>query len=505
MTAQNANVRILIVDDDQDDFIITSEYIKHIPSASFKIDWCSRYDEALQHMMNKDYHLYFVDYRLGAKSGMDLLKDAMEHNCEAPIILLTGKGSYNVDIEAMQLGAVDYLVKTELTIEKMERSIRYALERTATLRALKENERKYRSIFEKSKDIVFITDKALNFREINNAVLPFLGYNREEMLQMNLGDLIEQAQHKKYILQSLQTVKEVNDLELMITTKSGEKKFCILTATLEENNEDNVNVQGIIHDITNLKKIEKATLQGEKLAAAGRLVRTLAHEVRNPLNNITLSVEQMQQDLKDENAMLYLDIIQRNSRRISDLISELLTTSRPSEITLEEYVLQHILDEVIASAIDRLTLKRIKLHVSYPDETLIVMADIEKLKIALLNIVINAIEAMEEHKGHLSISLHHLTHHAVLNISDNGCGISEENISRLFEPYFTQKRNGVGLGLAFTLNILQTHKATIEAYSVENGGTTFTITFPLGTAPENDEREDDNGMVNMDASGVAQD
>jgi len=505
MTAQNANVKILIVDDDQDDFIITSEYIKHIPSATFKIDWCSKYNEALQHMMNKDYHLYFVDYRLGAKSGMDLLKDAMEHNCEAPIILLTGKGSYNVDIEAMQLGAVDYLVKTELTIEKMERSIRYALERTATLRALKENERKYRSIFEKSKDIVFITDSALNFREINNAVLPFLGYNREEMLQMNLGDLIEQAQHKKYIQQSLQAVKEVNDLELMITTKSGEKKFCILTATLEENDEDNVNVQGIIHDITNLKKIEKATLQGEKLAAAGRLVRTLAHEVRNPLNNITLSVEQMQQDLKDDNALLYLDIIQRNSRRISDLISELLTTSRPSEITLEEYVLQHILDEVIASAIDRLTLKRIKLHVSYPDETLLVMADIEKLKIALLNIVINAIEAMEEHKGHLSISLHHLTHHAVLNISDNGCGISEENISRLFEPYFTQKRNGVGLGLAFTLNILQTHKATIEAYSVENGGTTFTITFPLATAPDTDEREDDSDMVNMDTRGVAHD
>jgi PAS domain S-box-containing protein len=485
MTAQN--VKILIVDDDQDDFIITSEYIKHIPSATYKIDWCPRYSEALQHMIKKDYNLYFVDYRLGAKSGMDLLKDAMAHNCEAPIILLTGKGSYNVDIEAMQLGAVDYLVKTELTIEKMERSIRYALERSATLKALKENERKYRSIFEKSKDIVFITDSALNFKEVNNAVLPFLGYDRNEMLQLNLGALIEQAQHRKYISQSLLAMKEVNDLELMITTKSGEKKSCILTATLEEGDADNVNVQGIIHDITNLKKIEKATLQGEKLAAAGRLVRTLAHEVRNPLNNITLSVEQMQQDLKDDNALLYLDIIQRNSRRISDLISELLTTSRPSEIALEEHVLQHVLDEVIASAIDRLTLKRIKLHVSYPDESLMVMADIEKLKIALLNIVINAVEAMEEQKGHLSISLHHLTNHAVLNISDNGCGISEENISKLFEPYFTQKRNGVGLGLAFTLNILQTHKAAIEAYSVENGGTTFTITFPLATAGESNE------------------
>jgi signal transduction histidine kinase len=294
-------------------------------------------------------------------------------------------------------------------------------------------------------------------------------------MNMNLVDMIEQSQHKRFLQQSLQFHRDVNDWEVMLTTKSGERKSCILSISIE----DEGNIQGIIHDITNLKKAEKATLQAEKLAAAGRLVRTLAHEVRNPLNNITLSVEQMQQDIKDETSLLYLNIIHRNGRRINDLISELLNTSRPSEIEMQEYTLQNILDEVIASAIDRLTLKRIKLQVSYPDETQRIMADKEKLVIALLNIVINAIEAMEERAGQLSITLHHLDHHVVLTISDNGCGISEENISRLFEPYFTQKRNGVGLGLAFTLNILQAHKTTIDVSSAEGKGTTFTITFPL--------------------------
>lgn len=99
--------RILIVDDDQDDFIITSEFIRHIPAAQLEIEWCHRYEEALNHMKLRNYHLYFVDYRLGAKSGVDLLKDALSHHCEEPIILLTGKGNYHVDIEAMQLGAVD--------------------------------------------------------------------------------------------------------------------------------------------------------------------------------------------------------------------------------------------------------------------------------------------------------------------------------------------------------------------------------------------------------------
>lgn len=479
MILKNAPVRILIVDDDEDDFIITSEYIKHIHGATFKLDWCHKYDEALAHMAGKDYDLYFVDYRLGAKSGVDLLKDALERNCEDPIILLTGKGNYKVDLEAMQLGAVDYLVKTELTIEKMERSIRYAMERAATLKALKANEHKYRSIFEKSKDIVFVTDSELNFKDVNDAVYSSLNYNREEVLQMNLLQLIDDAQSAEMIKNTLQSNKTINDREITISTKSGEKKDCTITIVPVEDYSGTPYMQGIMHDITNLKKMEKATLLAEKLAAAGRLVRTLAHEVRNPLNNITLSVEQIQQDMKDESALLYLDIIQRNSKRISDLITELLNTSKPSEITLTEQTLQMILDDVISSAIDRLTLKRIKLIVNYPNETILIKADKEKLKIALINIVINAVEAMEDKEGVLTINLSVQPSIAVLKIQDNGVGISEENISRLFEPFFTQKRNGMGLGLAFTLNTLQSHKAGIEVASKLGEGTTFTITFPL--------------------------
>ncbi len=481
---QSTDIKILIVDDDQDDFIITSEYIRHIPNTNYAIDWCPKYNDALQHMKARHFDLYFVDYRLGAKSGVDLLKEALENNCEEPIILLTGKGSYNVDIEAMQLGAVDYLVKTELSIEKMERSIRYALERAATMKALKANERKYRSVFEKSKDIVFIADADLNLKDVNEATSAILGFEKEEMLNMSLLDILELPQHKKQLIDSLQSKKEVNDFEVLVITKSGEKKNCIITVTQEEDYKQTNYVQGIIHDITNLRRMEKATLQAEKLAAAGRLVRTLAHEVRNPLNNITLSVEQMMQDVKDESSELYLSMIQRNSKRISDLISELLNTSRPSEISLEEHIIQTILDDVISAAIDRLTLKHIKLEVDYPQDSLLVKADKEKLKIALLNIVINAIEAMEEGKGKLSIILTAEDQLVVLRISDNGCGISEENISRLFEPYFTQKRNGVGLGLAFTLNILQAHKASIEVTSAPGQGTTFTITFPIASLTE---------------------
>ena len=483
MSLLYTNARILIVDDDEDDFIITSEYIHSIPGNSFTIEWSKNYNDGLKRLLAGGYDLYLVDYRLGAKSGVDFLKEALSHNCEEPIVLLTGKGNYEVDIQAMQLGAVDYLVKTELTVDKMERSIRYAIERAGTLKALRANERKYRSIFEKSKDVVFVADYALNFRDVNEAILTLLEYEKDEVLQINLCDLIDQDEQKEFLRNSLQSRKEVNDWEVVLNTKSNEKKYCILTVTIESGGIEGGYVQGIIHDITNLKKIEKATLQGEKLAATGRLVRTIAHEVRNPLNNITLSVEQMQQDIKEEPMQLYMDIISRNGKRINDLIGELLNTSRPSENTLEKQTLQTILDDVIAASIDRLTLKRMKLQVSYPNSTQDIMADKEKLKLALLNIVINAVEAMEEQKGHLSISLQQMNNKVLLVISDNGCGISDEDISRMFEPYFTQKRNGVGLGLTFTLNILQAHKANIEVTSRIGAGTAFNITFPLA-APE---------------------
>jgi signal transduction histidine kinase len=203
----------------------------------------------------------------------------------------------------------------------------------------------------------------------------------------------------------------------------------------------------------------------------------------------------MQQDLQDDTSRVYMDIIDRNSRRISDLISQLLNTSRPSEITLEPSILQSVLDEVIGASIDRLTLNKMKLRVNYPEEPVSIMADAEKLKLALLNIVVNAIEAMKEGEGDLAISVNTTADNVILKIADNGSGISEEHIARLFEPYFTQKRNGVGLGLAFTLNILQSHGANIEVSSVEGQGTVFTIIFATaasyskGLAKENIDEE----------------
>jgi PAS domain S-box-containing protein len=478
MSSSKPAIRILIIDDDEDDFFITSEYLRQIEEYKLSIDWAYKFNDAVEHVKNRTYDIYFVDYRLGAKTGLDFLKEAIRLGCEEPIVLLTGKGNKEVDIEAMQIGATDYLVKTDLNADKLERCIRYALERTSYLKALRANERKYRSIFELSKDAVFIADKALNFKDVNAATSELLGYEPGELNELCVYDLMTDEVAKKLLQKLLYEEGEVNDLEVELQTKLGDKKICIFSLTSPLDATGHIYYQGLMHDITNLRKAEKANLMVEKLGATGRLVRTLAHEVRNPLNNINMSVEQLVGETQNEDSALFLDIIQRNSKRIGDLITELLDTSRPTDLVFERSTLQSIMDDSIAEALDRITLQRINMQIRYCNEPCYIMANREKLKIAFLNIIINAVEAMEVGKGELDIDINTFEGLHTVVVKDNGCGIPEEHISRLFEPYFTSKRNGMGLGLAATLNILQSHKAQIDVTSVVKSGTTFTISFP---------------------------
>ncbi|HRG90838.1 MAG TPA: ATP-binding protein, partial [Chitinophagales bacterium] len=132
----------------------------------------------------------------------------------------------------------------------------------------------------------------------------------------------------------------------------------------------------------------------------------------------------------------------------------------------------------LAMAKDRLQLKGIQLVENYtPNITTI--GDAGKLQTALLNIIINAVEAMEENKGRLQIETLSNADTLVIKISDNGCGISPENISLLFQPYFTGKKNGVGLGLATTHNYIHAHNGSIEVESVAGSGSTFTVKLPM--------------------------
>lgn len=472
-------IKIAVVDDDEDDYFIITHYINNIVGVNLQVDWIGDYHTAKEKIIAEAYNIYLIDYRLGNETGLNLLQEAMAIGCEEPFVLLTGKGNREIDIRAMQSGATDYLVKSELTTEKLERCIRYSLERAAVLKELKDRENKYRNLFEGSKDAVFIADNKLNLAEANQAASLLFGYKTHELINRNLCEFIRNETQKKHILHCLGKEQPVTDMEVEVENQNKETKSCLFSISFQKKPGNLLLVHGILHDITNLKRAELANLQAQKLAANERLMRIIAHEIRNPLNNIGLSIQHFE-FISSDPAMKkeLLGIIQRNCNRINQSITELLDLTRSGELEFQKHTLQEIMNESIATVEDRISLQNIKVEKRYQEEPLELSADKSKLKIAFSNILINAIEAMEKNKGELAVSLHASTGGSyTVSIRDNGIGIPEETLPRLFEPFFTLKKNGMGLGLAASYSILQSHRASIHVESKVNKGTNFIIHF----------------------------
>jgi two-component system, sporulation sensor kinase C len=470
---------ILLVDDDEDDFYLTSDYLRAIHTMEFEITWAKSFNEALKHLEHCHFDLCFFDFLLGAKTGLDLLKIALQKNVNCPIVLLTGKGDSQVDIEAMRLGAMDYLVKSTLDSEKLERCIRYAIERSEVLRRTRENENRLRRIFAQLKDAVILKrhDTETLFYH-NQAALDLLGFDEDEIMGKDIRDLLLSPSLWDKNANDLVEKGIVENVEMWFLRKNGERVLCSMHATMHEDSENQPYYLLVIQDITQRKRAERENILSEKSASTARLARALAHEVRNPLTNIHLALDQLQPELLDEDHKLFADIIRRNGQRINTLITELLNSFRQQETTLQAISTHELLEEILVDAADRMNLKKISLVKEYNHEATLKL-DVPKIKIALLNLVMNSIEAMQESVGELKISTYQTGNLAYIKIKDNGVGISEENINRLFEPYFTSKPNGMGLGLTATLSILQLHRATVEVESEVGKGSIFTVAFPV--------------------------
>jgi signal transduction histidine kinase len=217
----------------------------------------------------------------------------------------------------------------------------------------------------------------------------------------------------------------------------------------------------------------------EKFAATGRIARTIAHEVRNPLTNINLAVDQLKSEVvlqPDETSAMLFGMVKRNSDRINQLISDLLSSTKFSELAYEKTSVNQLLDETLKEAEDRIALTNVAVVKKYSNDVCDIAVDKGKIKIALLNIIINALEAMESKEGSvLTIETKGENDKCKIVIRDNGLGLDPEAASRLFEAYFTSKPKGNGLGLTNTQNIILNHKGEISVETQKGKGTTFTI------------------------------
>ena len=184
-------------------------------------------------------------------------------------------------------------------------------------------------------------------------------------------------------------------------------------------------------------------------------------------------------DDRQEQTELYTDIIGRNVERISTLITDMLNSSKPRELDRKPLDMNEVVQDALGFVTDRIKLKQMQLTTNYSTDDCTAPLDREQVRMALGNILINAVEAMESGRGKLWIDTLCIDDTQVgVVIRDNGSGIAPENIQRLFDPFFTGKQSGMGLGLTATQNIVTSHRGQIEVDSQMGQGTTFRITFP---------------------------
>ena len=232
-------------------------------------------------------------------------------------------------------------------------------------------------------------------------------------------------------------------------------------------------------DITNEKLGQDALLNYQRIQATSKFARLMTHEIRNPLTNILLSVEQLKSEFQDNiDSKIYLDILQRNTLRINELISEVMNASKMTDLNIKEIAAKELIEQCIIQVEDRLKLQEVELVIHIRDEV-ILKVDIEKMKIAISNIILNAIEAMFEIKAILKIEAYKIADNYYLEITDNGVGISSENQQKLFEPFYTNKSKGFGIGLTASQTIIFNHNGKINVKSTVGVGTTFIISLPI--------------------------
>lgn len=478
-------IRVLMVEDDEDDYVLTRTLVSTRENANIRLDWIDNYEEAVEVVGRNEYDVYLIDYRLGENTGIDLIQRAVRAGCRAPMILLTGQDDLAIDRSALELGAADYLVKGRIDAQLLGRSIRYALKQAAVMNELSEKENKYRSLFERSIDAIFVADSDLTILDANPSVEQLLGYSRDELKGINPVRLFASPNDFRKLRFHVREFDQVKDFEIVLISKSAKKRDCLLSVwAVEDGNSQAQWYQGIIRDVTEQKKAQQELIMGEKLTMTGKIARSIAHEVRNPLTNLSLALDQLKDELPVDNDYInmFTDIIGRNVDRIGQLVTEMLNSSKPRELDRRPQDINLAVRDTLKLVNDRLKLKSMKLVTDFQEENCIASIDREQVKIALINILINAVEAMEPEKGILMVKTCSTDDDKVcICIKDNGSGINDENRKRLFDPFFTGKAAGMGLGLTATQSIVASHRGTIEVESQVGQGTCFKILFPVNS------------------------
>jgi two-component system cell cycle sensor histidine kinase/response regulator CckA len=497
-----ATIKILLVDDDEDDYLITRDLMSHIRDRRHHLDWINNYNDGLAAIKRGEHDLCLLDYRLGERTGLELLRETQTFEACPPIILLTGQGDQEIDIEAMKAGAADYLVKSRLTADTLERAIRYAIERKRAQATLRRERDFVSRIMETSPSGIVVTDCDGKITFVNRRAGEVLKLDQNAAQTANVlnwrvadldGNLLSgQMSLLKNVLVSGEPALDIHHV---IEFPDGQRAVLSTNATPLFKGEGRIDGMIVtVEDVTQRLALETQLRQSQKMDSLGQLAAGVAHDINNVLTIIQGHAGLlMSAATPDSDAAKSASQIAAASERAAGFIRHLLAFSRKQIYRTKILDLNDVLHN-LESLLPRMLGAHITLETHYAEKLPHIAADTALVEQIVMNLAINARDAMPKggklriETSALDLDVISARRHAegrpgrfiCMAVTDTGCGMEPALIRRIFEPFFTTKEmgKGTGLGLATVYAVVKQHHGWIDVQSEVGVGSTFKIYLP---------------------------
>ena len=493
---RNREIHILIIDDNDADVALCSNYLKE-GDIDAAISHVRSAEEAVGKLNTHKYDICLVDVHLPGMDGIDFIRHILDHGDNLPTIVLTDRGDEKTAVKALKLGAYDYLLKNELSCSLLNKTVSQAIKEHLVS---KEKERLQEELESYSRELEKMVEKRTRQVEYLNSYKELILANLDlyvrvvdpfsHQVQYESGKIIADFGANKgeacysFWKQEREcencTGKTSLERHQVVTKEelAGKKIYSITSIPLK-NMDDSKSVIEVIRDITDHKRVEAELNQKNRLAAMGEMSSHLGHEIRGPLHRLGLSYELLREspEVKGTEREV-VETIGDSLEILFTMANDLLDYSRKNKLSREGVDIIRLVRLVTSELSQKMERNDINLSMNIPPEE--INMNIDKLKIhqTLVNILNNGIQAMP-HGGELAIDIKEKEKLLKLVITDSGCGISEENIEKIFVPFFTTKKEGTGLGMPIVKHFVELHGGELSVESTEGKGTAVTVTLPL--------------------------
>lgn len=507
-TAPNKSppLRVLLIEDDEDDFVLVRDLFEQSRGDAFALDWASDPEKGLNVALERRHDVILVDYRLGRWTGLEIIQRIVDGGARIPSILLTGEGRENLDIEALQQGAADYLAKGELNPLLLERSIRYAIERKRAEEALRESEERFRLLANAVPVLIWMADRDNGCTFVNQSWLDFRGTT----LQEELGTGWVAGIHPDDAERLLQTCGQAIadrcpfETEFRLRREDGEYRWVLDTGTCVYLPDGTFNgFVGTCIDITDRKIAAEHLAQArdqalEHARLKSQFLANMTHEIRTPMNGILGMAGLLQHTNLSQEQRELTESVRSSGQALVRIIDDILDFSRleARRLTVDNapFNLLNVVEEVVELLAESARSQGIELISSVePCTPLGLLGDSGRVRQILLNLVGNAIKFTENGEVRVAVSLlQEDAGHATIKmeVRDTGIGMSPETQQKLFTAFMqadgstTRKYGGTGLGLAICKELVELMDGEISVESKLGQGSTFRVVFQFAKDPE---------------------